>query len=370
MNKATERIAEIESRKAELLVEVGKPETTTERLAEIKKEAGDLSKEEAELRGKLDLESSLRPVKAPSTREADQKDIEKRADMFRSTNRMSLPLMINQRSLLSTGKIATPTAVDTMIGELPDAISSIVDDVEAIDATGTGAWKFPYKKTNSAAADVTDGSEIAGTGASYDYVTINPAEWGVIDTISNQVAKMTNVAYAASVENSARMALRRKAKAAIVAAALASALAETRLGITLDADFLRNVVLNFGADESVGGGTKLYINKADLYTLGKVRGTNEKKALYDIKFTDENNGTIADGGMSVPFSILSDLSTGVQLYGQPRSIKMPMWDSYEITTDQGGEYFAKNLMAVRGIATANADLCVLHGMQIIKQAAT
>lgn len=375
MTHEMERLKEIESRKAALRQEVqkrsadGKLEATEERLKEIKQEADFLAKEEAELRKRMDLTDQLKPGAVPQNRGAEKSDIEKRADAFRSTNRMNLPMFREQRSVLATGKIAAPTGVSETIGDLPQSVSSIVDDVDAVDATGTGSWKFPYKKADSTAADVTDGNEIGGTGANYDYVTINPATWGIVDTVSNQVAKQTNVAYASSVENSARTALRRTAKAKIVAAVLASPIAETRSSIALDADYLRGVVLGFGSDESVGGGTKLYITKGDLYTLGKVRGTNEKRALYDIKFTDENNGTITDGGLSVPFSINSSLTDGTQLYGQPKAIKMPMWGDYEISTDASGEYFAKNLMAVRGLANANADLAVYHGMQIIKQAA-
>lgn len=364
MNNITESLQAIEARKVELLAEVGKPETTTERMSAIKTEAEKLNTEAAELRSQQDLEGKLQPVAVPQARKIAEDVVEKRAAEFRTSNKLSIEV----RSLLSTGTIATPTAVGQGIGEMPDMISSIVDDVEAIDATGTGSWKFAYKKTDAAAADVTDGAAIGGTDGTYDFVTINPAEWGILSTISAQVAKMTNVPYLSNIQSGALVALRKVAKAKIVTAVLASTLLETRKGIALDATYLRNVVLNFGADESVGGGTKLYLCKADLATLGAVRGTNEKKAVFDITFTDENNGTIKDGGLSVPFSLLSNLEAGVQLYGQPRSIKMPMWGAYEVTTDQGGKYFEQNLMAIRGLATANADLAVLHGMQKIMQA--
>lgn len=292
------------------------------------------------------------------------------ADRLMRENRMTLPLFRENRSLLvSSGKLATPTAVYNEIGALPSVISSILDDVDVVDATGTGSWEFPYKKTDAAAADVTEGQTIGGTGATYDYVTVSPAEWGVLDEISNQVKKMTPVAYAASVQNSAYLALRKKAKAVVTNKILASALAETRYSIALDQHFVRNVVLGFDGDESVAGGTKLYLCKADLATLGKVRGTNEKKAVFEITFTDENNGTIKDGGMQIPFSINSTLTEGTQLYGQPKTVKLLLWDNYEITTDEGGDYFKRNMVGVRGLQTAGADLAAWHGMQIIKQSA-
>lgn len=293
------------------------------------------------------------------------------ADRLVRENRMTLPLFRENRSLLvSSGKLATPTAVYNEIGDLPAVVCSILDDVEVIDASGTGSWKFPYKKTDAVAADVTEGSAIGGTGATYDVVTIEPGEWGVLDEVSNQVRKMTPVAYAANVQNSAYLALRKKAKVALTAAVLNSTLAESLYSIALDQTFVRKVVLGYDSDESVGGGTKLYINKTDLATLGAVRGTNEKKPVFEITFTDENNGVIKDGGLQLPFSINSSLSTGVQLYGQPKTVKALLWDGYEIETDEGGDYFKRNMIGVRGLQTAGAGLTVWHGMQILHQAAS
>lgn len=292
------------------------------------------------------------------------------AERLVKENRMTLPMFRENRSVLvSSGKLATPKAVYNELGELPSVVSSIIDDVEAVDATGTGSWEFPYQKTAASAADVTEGQTVGGTGATFDKVTIGPSEWGVLDEVSNQVKKMTPVAYAAAVQRAAYLALRKKAKEKVTAAILASDLAEKVYSVALDDKFVRNVVLGYDSDESVAGGTKLYINKADLATLGKVRGTNEKKAVFDITYTDENNGFIKDGGTQIAFSINSSVPQGKQLYGKPYTVKMLLWDNYEISTDDGGDYFKRNMLGVRGIQTAGADLAVWHGMQIISQSA-
>ena len=119
------------------------------------------------------------------------------------------------------------------------------------------------------------------------------------------------------------------------------------------------------------GACKLYISQADLATLGAVRGTNEKKALYEITFDNETNtsGTIKEGGMAAAFRILDGLTAGTQLYGQPATIDMPMWGNYEVSTDEGGDYFKRNMIGIKGTQTANADLVAKNGMQVIKQAA-
>ena len=295
--------------------------------------------------------------------------LEARAADFVAHNSMRIPMFAEGRSVLvSSGKLALPKAVANEIGELPAVVSSIVDDVDAIDATGTGTWEFPYRKTDAAAAAVTEGSAIGGTAGTFDKVTISPEAWGILDEISNQVKKMTPVNYQQSIQNNAYLALRREARNKIVTKVLASTLLETVAGMALDATYIRKLVLGYDADESVAGNAKLYINKADLQTLGAIRGTNEKKAVFEIEFTDANNGTIKDGAMLVPFSICAALTAGTQLYGNPRTIKMLMWDNYEVSTDDGGDYFKRNMLGIRGLQTAGAGLAIWHGMQKIIQA--
>lgn len=285
-----------------------------------------------------------------------------RAKNFVATGRTEL------RALLSTGTIAKPSNVDGNVVGLAEVADSIVDDVNAIALRGTGSWVVPYKATNAAAADVTDGSEIGGTGATFKYVTIVPQEWGVLDEISNQVRKMTPVAYEAAIQQAALIALRETASEKIVSAIAASSLADKKT-YALDATFIRKLVLGYRS--IVGrGNVKLYIAQADLATLGAVRGTNEKKPVYDIEFDagTTTSGVIKDGGTAVQFRVLDKLESGTQYFGQPGTIDMPMWDNYVISTDQGGDYFKRNVMGIRGIQTANADLVAKGGMQIVSQA--
>ena len=362
---------DIEARKAEIrsLVESAEDcdvEALSAEVDELEARAAEL-KENAEARkGIASRVAAGAGIVITDSKTEEVREMPTIYEEFRDAKKMNLEM---RSVLVSSGKLATPTAVSEEIAGLPEVISSIVDDVEVIDATGTGAWEFPYKKTGAVAANVTEGQAIAGTASTYDKVTVNPSVWGVLDEVSNQVAKMTPVNYFQAVRDSAYLALRKEAKNKITAAILASNIAETRNSIALDQNYVRDIVLGFDADESVASGTKLYINKHDLAVLGKVRGTGEKKPVFEITFTDENNGQIKDGGTVVNFSINSSLENGVQLYGQPKTVKLLLWDNYEVSTDDGGDYFKRNMLGVRGLQTAGSDLCAYHGMQIIKQAA-
>lgn len=148
----------------------------------------------------------------------------------------------------------------------------------------------------------------------------------------------------------------------------ASSLTQKVKGVALDADYLKTLVLGFRAIKTKGAVT-LYIAQADLLALGKVRGTAEKKAIYEIGFDagSTTSGTIREGGMAVRFRVLDQLTAGEQLFGQPGAVDMPMWDNYEIKTDEGGKYFENNQIGVRGLQTAGADLVAYHGMQLVTQ---
>lgn len=299
---------------------------------------------------------------APDVIAGEEKNTnEERAKQFVATGKTEM------RALLSTGSIAKPNSVSSDISGLAELGDSIVDDVHAVSLSGNGSWVVAYKKTNAAAADVTEGTEIGGTGATFDKIEISPSLWGILDTISNQVKKLTPLSYEAEIQKAALVALREKAAAVIISKIAASSLADKKT-YALDAGFVRNLVLGFRSIAGKGN-VKLYINQEDLITLGSVRGTNEKKPVFDIAFDagTTTSGTIKDGGTAVQFRVLDGLSKGTQYFGQPGSVDMPMWDNYRIETDEGGNYFASNLMGIRGLQTANADLVAKGGMQIVSQ---
>lgn len=315
---------------------------------------------------------TVAPVETRTMSTEPESPIEKRAKQLVETGRMEM-----RQLLASTGSILKPEAYKAEIGELPNTISSIVDDVHSFELTGNGAWTFAYRDTDSTAAAVTEGSKIGGKAGTFKTGKIEPSTWGVLDEISNMVKKFSPLAYEASIRANSYLALRRYAKAEIVKAILKSELTDKLDDLKIDADALRTIVLSFNADETVAGGAKLYLSKATLIEFGKLRN-DDKKPLYEITFTDENNGHLKEGGMDVPFSILSDLgldhtandaimegAKNVMIYGQMGSVDMPLWGGYSIETDEGGDYFQRNMMGIRGLQTAGVGVTKKHTVVVI-----
>lgn len=364
-----EELKSIEDRKVEMRSEANTEGITAERIDELTKEADELNERSKELNTELtELDARSEVIKEEKSKIKVEKeirqmstvktDVELRAESLMNTGTMEM------KALLSTGQIATPTAVGGVNG-LAEVGAGIVDDVKAVALTGNGAYKVAYKATNAAAAAVTDGQPISSTEPTFGVVTINPAEWGTLDTISNQVKKVSPLAYEAEVENSAVIALREYASDKIIAAVQASDLAG-ELTLAIDKDYLTGLLLSYTSIAGKGE-VVLYLNQTDLKALGAVRGTNEKRRLFDITFDPgtTKSGVISENGMACKFRVIDKLTTGTQLFGQPKTIEMPMWDGYKIDTDEGGKYFEANMIAVRGLQTANADLCAKNGMYVV-----
>ena len=364
-----EELKSIEGKKVEMRSEANAEGITVERIDELTKEADELNERSKELNTELtELDARSEVIKEEKSKIKVEKeirqmtttktDVELRAESLMNTGTMEM------KALLSTGQIATPTAVGGVNG-LAEIGVGIVDDVKAVALTGNGAYKVAYKATNAAAAAVTDGQPISSTEPTFGVVTINPAEWGTLDTISNQVKKVSPLAYEAEVENSAVIALREYASDKIIAAVQASDLAG-EITQAIDKDYLTGLLLSYTSIAGKGE-VVLYLNQTDLKALGAVRGTNEKRRLFDITFDPgtTKSGVISENGMACKFRVIDKLTTGTQLFGQPKTIEMPMWDGYKIDTDEGGKYFEANMIAVRGLQTANADLCAKNGMYVV-----
>jgi HK97 family phage major capsid protein len=364
-----EELKSIEDKKVEMRSEANAEGITVERIDELTKEADELNERSKELNAELtELEARSEAIKEEKSKIKVEKeirqmtttktDVELRAESLMNTGTMEM------RAILSTGQIATPTAVGGVNG-LAEIGVGIVDDVKAVALTGNGAYKVAYKATNAAAAAVTDGQAISSTEPTFGVVTINPAEWGTLDTISNQVKKVSPLSYEAEVEASALIALREYASGKIIEAVQASDLAG-EITQAIDKDYLTGLLLSYTSIAGKGE-VVLYLNQTDLKALGAVRGTNEKRRLFDITFDPgtTKSGIISENGMACKFRVIDKLATGTQLFGQPKTIEMPMWDGYQIATDEGGKYFEANMIAVRGLQTANADLCAKHGMYVV-----
>lgn len=297
----------------------------------------------------------------------DNKQAEARAKQLHESGKYVIDNTEARAVLVSAGKLATPTEVAGINDIMGARVSSIVDMVKIVDASGMGAYKVAYQLTDAAAATTAEGADYNESEPTFDFVEIVPQTETVIGYISKQARKQTPLAYAAKVNESALVGLRRRAAAVITEKLLASALNVKLDAIALDEKFLRKLALSYGGDESVVGAAVLQINKADLIALGDVRGS-DKKPVYEITpdASNPNTGIIKDGGLAVTYVINSNLA-GKQVYGQMKNFELALFSNYEINVSDDFK-FNKGLLAIAGDVQLGGDVTVQGGFVVAAQA--
>lgn len=317
---------------------------------------------------KLDVLATL-DLRSQKSGKTDKEKIEERAKAFADTGKMTIENTDARAVLISSGKLATPTGVSGINDEIGAKVSSIVDFVKITDASGMGAYKVAYQTADSAAATQTEGAAYNASEPTFAFVEIKPQTEAVLSYISKQARKQTPLNYQQKVNDSALVALRKRAAKIVTDKIVASTINTKLYSVTLNETALRKIAFNYGGDESIVGAATLFINKADLVTLGDVRGS-DKKPVYEITpdSSNPNTGIIKDGGLSVPYCINSNLASGTLIYGQPRCFELALFSNYEINVSEDFA-FDKGLLAIRGDVELGGEVVVNGGFVVASTAA-
>lgn len=294
-------------------------------------------------------------------------NVEARAKAFAETGRMVIDNAEARSVLVSNGDIATPTEVSGINDPVGGRVSSIVDLVKITNASGMGAYKVAYIDTDATAATQTEGGAYNAGEPTFGYVEIVPQTEAVLSYISKQVTKQTPLNYQQKVNESALVALRKRAAKIITDKLVASTL-NTKITTALNETTLRKVAFSYGGDDGIVGAATLFINKADLVALGDVRGS-DKKAVYEIT-PDANNpstGVIRDGGLAVPYCLDSNLASGTLVYGQAKAFELALFSNYEVRVSEDFA-FDKGLLAIRGDVELGGDVTVKGGFVVATNA--
>lgn len=307
-----------------------------------------------------------------------RKAAEERATKFKETGKRCISMkeyakaISTRATLISSGTIATPTEVEGIVPTF-NQVSSIVDLVKVVNCEGMGSNKVAYEVSIGTANAQTEGQSITSSDPTYAFVTITPASYGILSSISNQVMKQSPLDYEGKIVDSAEKSLRVKAANIITTKLLASTLLAkpTNLAIaSVDEHTLRDIALNYGSDETVYGNAWIFLTKKDLIAFGDVRSDTTLQAVYEITpdTNNPNTGTIKDGGLSVRYCLnpnltaLADASAnGVSMfYGQPECFELDLFSDYEVRVSEDYQ-FDKNMLTIRGTVDLGGDIIKKDG---------
>lgn len=400
-----EKLKKIQERKNALLAELENKEVpvTEERMAEIEAEIRNLEADEAralkeeELRGKLTNKVQI-PEEGPG------EDAEARARKIMESGRMEISaeetrsaLTQERATTIASETLVKPTKNGSEIRDTMETVPTIVDQVTVIDLTGASAYEEAYVKTESTAGDRTDGSAGTESDPVFRVARITPKLISTTAYVSKNIKRVSPLAYESKVRELALKALRRKISNLIVNGnagdflgikiaentkkeAISKELAVSTT--TIDANTLRDIIFAYGGSDELGGNAVLLLTKKDLAAFGKVRGTNEKKPVYEIvpDQANPNCGTIKDGGLSTRYAIhsgLTSLSESTQgkakiptmIYGDPKNFELGLFGPY--TVEVSSDYkFAEGLLTIMGEVMAGGNVIVDGGFVIVTLAAS
>ena len=368
------RMQQIEARKAEILEEA--KTATEERLKELNAEADKLAAEMATLETRKAIGEKLeRKIEA----EAPAGEIEKRAKDLRESRTVTMA---------TTGLVKPVGNSKDTKDMLGSAYSAMVDLVDTVDCEGMSEYKVAYVDAINAAAKATEAT--AATDAdivTFGYASIKPVKVSAYNEVSHEVLKQTDSRYYETIQAKAIEALRKKLSDFIMnsdapsnqvfigikdAGAIAAA---TDIEIAaIDATTLRKIALSYGGDESIVGAGYLMLNKKDLVAFGDVRGTNEKRANYEITpdAQNPNTGVIRDGGLAVRYTInsnvkaLKDATAGdyIMVYGVPRAYQMGIFSQAQVRV---AEDLKKDVLQIRADIMAGGNVVVKNGFVRVKK---
>lgn len=382
-------VEELRARRAEIRTELEKPDAD---LDALEQEAAAIS-ERMQVFEKEERRKGIAQAVAEGAGEKRENPMKEdartvRANEFVKTHRMSVKVEETRALLVSGGKLATPTEVSGINDKQGAKYSSIVDMVSIVDCGGMGKNRVAYEKKEAEAADAqTEGQSATTKEGEFGYIDIAPTSVAVLAQISKQAKKQSPLNYAGKVQEHAVGSLRKKTSALIIEAMKASAL-NTTIDATvtggkgvIDEKTLRKITLNYGGDESVIGNAVLFLNKNDLIAFGDIRGTNEKKAVYEINPDPENpnTGIIKDGGLSVRYCLNNNLtacsgtaqqaSSGEDVltmcYGNPKCFELDLFSDYEIAVSEDFA-FDKLMDTIRGDVELGGDVVVQDGFVFVK----
>ena len=297
---------------------------------------------------------------------------------------------------LATGTIVQPTGAGANIRDpLGNVVSSIVDEVYVQDLTGMGAFLEPYviSEVDAKGGKVTTTAGTARTVSSdpkFGVAKISPYELTVTSYVDRNISRLSPASYYEKIRSMAMRAMRRKLSELIVngdgqgspdmfgiknAKNVASENIFAALEITggVTENLLTELFFAYGGDETIGANARLYCNKKDLRALGKIRGTQDKKRVFDIQpeSGNPNRGMIVDGGTMIPYAVNSFLtaldgagdSAQTMVYGDPMNYELGLFGEFTIRVDESVKA-VERMYTILGDAMVGGNLVVDKGFVV------
>ena len=274
-----------------------------------------------------------------SMRSADTADLEARNKKLEADGKA---LMEKRAIKVETGAALLPKHTGNVLNDTFTPVSTLVDRVATEELVGGESYAEAYVKSYATGGITAEGQAYATAEPVFGYAPMNKIKITAYAELTEEIKKLSPIAYAEKVSEACLIALKKKLSQQIIAGTGTNQM----VGITaspiaidstkdaeitaLDANTVNEAVFSFGGDEDVEEGAVLILNKKTLKALSEV-----KKGNGDPFYTvDTANRTIN----TIPYIINSNVkdfaSAGngdfVALYGNLNAYKVAQFSPVEI----------------------------------------
>jgi HK97 family phage major capsid protein len=310
MNKLTERMFEINNRKAEIRSDIENKKEGID-LNALETELNSLNTEFSDIEKRMKLTDSIK-IEKPDEKEND--NMENRTNKDKEIAEQRGKDLKEMRSVkIGTSDFIVPKYTSSDVKQTFNPVSSIVDAVTVKPLVGGESYEQAYVDSYGEGEYSTTGGDYTDTETVFKYASIAKTKITAYQEEPEEISKLSNIDYDAEISNGVRTALRKKlAKQILVGDGAAGHVTgifsdkataidtTTDLKISnIDENTLDDIIFSYGGDENVEDGAVLIINRKDLKAFAKVKGADKRRA-YDIVLNG-NTGTIN----SIPFIISS-----------------------------------------------------------------
>lgn len=394
------------------LIDLGAQRATHLQAAETALNAGDTAKYDSEMNQVTNLNTEIQRVQDLLNEQqrklieqqptgAEYRDMaEERGNDLRNGRDVKFSAVevmraVRNATTLGTGTLVQPTGAGSDIRDpLGNQVSSIVDQVYVQDLTGMAGYMEPYV-ISEIGANAGKVETLAGTARAasadptFGVAEIRPYEINVTSYVDRNIANLSPARYYEKIYGMAMRAMRRKLTGLIVngdgAASpvmfgmktaknkAGTAIYATEEVSSIDVNTLDTLYFAYGSSDAMGANARLLLTKQDLKALGSLRGTNEKRRLFTITpdTANPNTGTITDGGVVIPYTIVSDLNSlsgavagaaaiQTMIYGDPKNYELGLFGDFSVRVDESVKA-VERMYTILGDAMVGGNLIVDKG---------
>lgn len=364
--------AEIERRLAEIRAIVDKGEATEEIVTELQtliKEERTLIEREAEARAAFEGRGA---TATPEQRKAELELIEQRVAQLKEGRTISI----------ANTDILHITHQSQDIKPAFNEVSELVDAVRLLNLNGGETYQQAYLKNFGTAGYTAEGADANASEPSWDYAEVKKTKITAYTEVPEEFENLAPQFYLPMIQRNLTVALRKKLSTeilfgtgatghitGILTTAATAILAADDISISaIDENTLDTIVFSYGGSEEFSFGT-LVLSKDDLLVFAKVRGTNEKRKVYDI---NKRERTI-DG---VPYILNSNITAlasatagdYVMAYGSLQNYDLASFSAIEISKSTDYK-FKTGQIAYKIVGWFGGNVTSYKGFQRVKKSA-